>query len=177
MELLAMTILLLLYLISLLAIRYYIDLFKSKENYTKSELTDILPYVKAVSGNIFKKYNFIGFIGSAFIGSLPAYFLTKGINHWFTNSAIIFAILFAIIGFSAKYFENNENRESGSLLNSVLEFIFAHRKVILFFYGLISTTVFTFNRISSHSILFIFFIINIAVSIVLMEILLKSLNE
>lgn len=177
MEFIAIIVLTLLLSMIILSLRYYLDLFESKDNYTKSELTDILPYIQAVSGNILKKYSIPVLSLTTIVTFIISFYIPRLSDNYFTNSVIIYTAFFFGLPAISKFLQNQSTETDSSIKLIIYNYLISNHKLISFIFGLGTLTSFTFNRITYHNINFIYFIVNLTIAVILLEISLKSLNR
>src|SRR5512137_2909575 len=96
MEALYVTLVYLFFLFFLLVINYYVHLISTKDQYTKEELSNILPYLSDSWKAMNERYSSSGLITSFILSSLVGLLIPFLSVHWFFNSSILFCIFFLV---------------------------------------------------------------------------------
>ena len=90
------------YVFGVVSVTYYINLFVTQEQYTRTELKSIGPWFKLVASSLSSMHTIpmvlIALLGSSFVAILLQYIT----YHWIVNSAIIFLIIFFILPYLKK---------------------------------------------------------------------------
>ena len=84
----------LVYLLLLVLGSYYVNLYISKDQFTKDELKDVLPYLAKLWGKIINNHSISVLIAVFIISAIIGMALPLLTDHWFLNSSIIFLVMF-----------------------------------------------------------------------------------
>lgn len=142
---------------------YYIDLFLSKEQYSKDELKNILPYLKKIHENIiFNHSSFtlsIVLICSSFLGIIIPLISSS----WIINSSILYAIIFLTLPFLKKHFEKSQVSSSEDYADMIVNVFLRYDNVIILGFGSGTGASLIYNWGSMKNISFLWFFINIII--------------
>ncbi len=164
----------LIFLAFILVCSYYYDLFTAKEEFLKSELTEIKPFFEKLYDKILKGYRlpvfllvliFFSFLG----GIIPVIF-----TNWFFNSSILFIAAFFIVPYLRDYFNSARVTSSESLSDNVINVFIKYNLAIVigFGAGYASSLINNWRQlIQIHSL---FFLLNILIIAILLVIFIKK---
>ncbi len=157
------------YLIVLLGVNYYINLFSEKEEYTKEELKNILPYFSILMEKINSKHALpqvlLAFILSSFIAGLIPF---VG-SHWFIQSAILFGIILFFLPIVKSYFENQKVTSSDRISDSFINVFTGVSEIIILGFGLGYASSFMFVWVTDRELSFMWFMLNLIAFTFLLE--------
>lgn len=164
-------------LVIVITVRFYLDLYNSKDTFTKDELTEIKPFFSSIWGITIEKYSIFSFFLILIATFIVGVLLTTAIDHWFFKSVIFFALFYYGLPLGVKFLNSAYDNESEGIKSRIIGFFVKYYKVVIFSFGLSVTTGFTYSRIFYNSINFIFFFVNFIAALILLEYSLKMLNE
>ncbi|TAL36437.1 MAG: hypothetical protein EPN93_08415 [Spirochaetes bacterium] len=162
----------------LLTVNYYIHLLSSKDQYTREELSNILPYISGYLAMLGEKYHQTGFMLALLPASLVGLLIPQISDHWFFSSAILFVIAYLLLPVLKERFESTRVMASDSHADDILNFLARHAGVLVIGLGggMGSSLMYTWAR--DKELGFLWFILNLSVLIVLMEFALaREYNE
>ncbi len=153
---------------------YYVDLIMTRDQFTRSDLKNITPYLKKLWDLIQDRYAITVFAtifaGSAIIGiAIPLLSY-----HWFLNSAILFAIIYIVLPVIKNYFEQSRVTATENALDTSANIFIRYADVIIFGFGAGTATSCIYNWGASKEINFFWFLINFIVITVLLGLVLKN---
>lgn len=162
------------YVLFLFVIHYYTDLISSKDQYTKEELSNILPAVvenwKVLSAMYTPSGMLIGLAASSIIGLLIPFIS----SNWFVNSSILVIVLYLVIPFIKEQIDSSMVHSSDNIADSVVNFFSKNAVIILLGFGSGTGASLMYNWAQKKDIPFLWFLVNLVAVTVLMEILLKK---
>jgi hypothetical protein len=156
------------YLILLILGSYYVDLYLSKDQFTKNELKDIMPYLKESLNRVLRTYSIL-VISSAIGIALPM--LSQ---HWFLNSAILFLVMFFTFPLAKKNLEKAKVTTGGNLSDTAMNIFTEYDNIILTGFGAGTATGLMYNWGVYKAIHFLWFLINFIVLSILVGIAIKN---
>ena len=157
-----------------LIITYYFNLFISKNEYTRQEISDVLPQVGNMLKKISSNYPVTTLTGVTLLSAFTAILILIIFKNWIINSAAI-PLLFYFAGPKlATYFEETRVTISDRL-SDMLETIYSryYRFILAGFFAGFGTKLID-NWINVGSISFYWFIINFAVNTGLLVLILRE---
>jgi hypothetical protein len=162
----------------LLTVNYYIHLLSSKDQYTREELSNILPYISGYLSMLAEKYHQTGFLLALLPASLVGMLFPVITDHWFFSSSILFIIAYLLLPILKERFESTRVMASSSRVDDVSNFMARHAGVIVIGLGggMGSSLMYTWAH--DKELGFLWFIMNLSILIVLMEFALsREYNE
>lgn len=153
---------------------YYANLFISKSEYTRQELSDILPQLGNMLNRISSNYPVLRLTGIFLISSLIAIIILSIFTNWLINSAIIPVLVYVSGPKLAMYFEETRVTISNSYTD-ILETIYSryYRYIMAGFLAGFGTKLID-NWINVGAISFYWFFINFFISTVLFILILRD---
>ena len=158
------------YLVIIILGSYYIDLFLSKDQYTKKEIKNSLPYFSKLLDTIKHTYSITSLVVIVSATSLLGILLPVLIQHWLTNSAIFFAVLFFILPLLKKQLEKYKVSDSENPLDNLSNIIIRYDDIILIGLGLGTASAIILNWGTTKFIPFLWFLVNIIIISILLGI-------
>jgi hypothetical protein len=171
---------LLIYIIYLTVIilgSYYVNLYLSKDQFTKDELKDIVPYLTKLwsrINNIYSMSIMMICIGAA---SLIGVLLPMLSQHWFLNSAIIFIVMFFTFPLAKKNFDIARITTGGSFSDTAMSIFVKYHSFILIGFGTGTATGIMYNWGVSKEINFLWFLVNLIVLTIMIGMVIKDINS
>lgn len=162
-----------LFAIALLLINYYISLVRSKETYSRSEIINPLPIFNILKNQIADRYPVFQFTMTLAISAFAGIIVAQ-INYWFTNTAVIPAIMFFGFPLVKKFFDEQRVLEY-STYGDMLKNVFIRMNEIIFYaysFGAAASIIHTWGALRGIS--FLYFIVNISVIAVLITITIQN---
>lgn len=156
---------------------HYFQLFRSKEQYTRDELKNVIPSIPKYWDSLLQRYSISGFafylLVSTILGLLIP-FISLG---WFLQSSIIFVILFLVLPYVKRYMENirvTAPADYGDILSNIF---IRYTEVILYGFGAGTFSSITYLWSTHKELSFFWYIINAAVILILMVKLLIDVSS
>lgn len=164
----------LVYLLLLILGSYYVNLYISKDQFTKDELKDVLPYLARLWGKIINNHSISVLIAVFIISAIIGMALPLLTDHWFLNSSIIFLVMFFSFPVAKKNFDKTQVTTGGTMSDTVINIFSRYYNVILIGFGNGTATGLMYN----YKILnFIWFIINLIAISVMVGVAIKNFND
>jgi hypothetical protein len=163
------------YLIILILGSYYVNLYLSKEQFTKEELKDVIPYLAKLWNSIANNYSMVILTGSIIVASIVGIVLTMLTQHWFLNSAIIFAVMFFVFPLAKKNFDKAMVTTGGNLSDTVMNIFLKYYNFILIGFGAGTASGLMYNWGAFKAVHFLWFLINIIALTILIGITIKNI--
>ncbi|MFC1670386.1 hypothetical protein ACFL20_08330 [Spirochaetota bacterium] len=123
------------YFLLILIASYYVNLFLTKDEYTKDELKNVIPYLKNYWDKIKGNYSLIIIIIILVISSLIGYLIPAVITHWITNSSIFFVIVFFVLPIIKKRFEITQVTSSENYSDKIANIFVKYIDIIIIGFG------------------------------------------
>jgi len=162
----------------ILTVCYYVNLISSKDQYTREEISNILPFVAETWQKVYSRYPspmlFLMLLGSSFIGLLIP-FLS---SHWFFNSAVFFVVLYLVAPLAKERVDSVKVSNSDEIKDDLTNLFSRFTYIIVLGFGLGTATSLMYNWAQEKELSFLWFLLNLA-AIVLLEVHMmnKELNE
>ncbi len=157
------------YLILVFVIAHYVNLFSSKSEYTRAELTDLKPLAGTVKKKLEMKYSPAFVIVSMLITSLVG-LLFSLVEHWIFQSALVAVLLFVIIPMVQKYIMDRMVIASDSSIDTFANIFAKYCNFIILGYGAGYGAGLMYYWSMTREMLFIWFALNIVVVTVILVI-------
>jgi len=153
---------------------YYFNLFTSKNEYTRQELSDILPQLGVMIKKITSNYSVVSLISILLLSAFIAIIILSIFSNWLINSAIIPLIIYFTGPKMAIYFEETRVTVSNNYAD-MLETVYSryYRYIMAGFNAGFSTKLID-NWINAGAFSFYWFIINFVIITVLILLILKE---
>ena len=158
----------------LIIVNYYIHLFTTQDQYTRDELKNIFPYFNEISQTLQSKYSIFYLLLLSIVPSLIGIALPLLFNNWLINSSILFIIIFSTFPYLKSNFEKTKVTASDDYRDNFANIFAKHTEIITLSFGagFGSSLIFVWGYTKEFS--FIWFLINIVIIAVLMEITLTN---
>jgi hypothetical protein len=163
------------YLILIILGSYYVDLYLSKDQFTKEELKNVIPYLTKFWYGMANNYALTILAVILVISSLVGIALTMVTQHWLLNSAIIFAVLFFIFPLAKKNFDKAMVTTGGNLSDTAMNMFLKYYNFILVGFGTGTASALMYNWGAFKAIHFLWFLINIIALTILLGITIKNI--
>jgi hypothetical protein len=159
------------YLLLLILGSYYVNLYISKDQFTKDEIKNILPYLSQLWSKIINNNSapilIMAFVMSALIGmALPLLS-----DHWFLNSSIIFLIMFFSFPVAKNNFDKIQVTTGGTISDTIINIFTRYYNVILIGFGNGTATGLMYNYKILH---FLWFLINLIALSIMVGVAIKN---
>jgi predicted ABC-type exoprotein transport system permease subunit len=142
---------------------YYFNLITLKEQYTRDELKNVLPFFKESWKKVSLSYPVSLFLSILVISTFFGVVIPMIFRHWVTNSSIFFVILFFILPFVKKYLEKSQVAESKSYSDNLSNLFIRYMDVIIIGFGTGLGSALIYNWRDLPEIYSPFFLINIII--------------
>lgn len=165
------------YLALLILTSYYINLYISKDQFTKDELKDILPYLARFKVAITAKYTTFLFVIILSTSSLIGLIIPFLSNNWFLNSSIIFIITYFTFPLVKKNFDNAKVTTGGNFSDTIINIFAGYYNIIIIGFGAGTATAIMYNWGANKAIHFVWLMINFIIISILSGIEIKNTGE
>ena len=156
------------YLVILILGSYYVNLYISKDQFTKDELKNMLPYLSELWNRISNNYSMLILGITMFVSSLVGLMLPLLSPHWFLNSSIIFLVMFFTFPLAKKSFDRAKVTTGGGFSDTAIDMFVRYHHLIVIGFGAGTATALMYNWGGSQTVHFLWFLINfIALSILI----------
>jgi hypothetical protein len=169
MEALYVTLVYLFFLFFLLVINYYVHLISTKDQYTKEELSNIMPYLSDSWKTMNERYSSSGLITSFIFSSLVGLLIPFLSIHWFFNSSILVCIFFLVFPVVKERLDSMKVSSTGSYSVDIQNYFAYYAGVILLGFGTGTGGSLMYNWANHREMSFLWFMLNLAVVVVLMQ--------
>jgi hypothetical protein len=153
---------------------YYVDLYISKDQFTKEELKNVLPYLSKLLNKIINSYSIPLFLAILLVSSIIGIALPLLSDHWFLNSSIIFLVMFFTFPVAKKNFEKTQVTIGGNMSDTVTNIFTRYYNVILVGFGNGTATGIMYNWGVYKSVHFLWFLINLIALSVMVGVAIKN---
>jgi len=154
---------------------YYVNLFQTKDQFTKDELKDVSPYLKEVMNALVSNYSssklIVIMIAASFFGIVIP-FITF---HWIINSSLLVIIVFFGLPFMKRSYEQSQVTDSENYGDLAMNVIVKYSEIIILGFGAGYGTGLIYNWGSLKVINFIWFLINIVAISILLGITIRNI--
>lgn len=155
------------FLLFILTVNYYVNLISSKDQYTREEISNILPYIAESWLKVSRKYSspalLLALFGSSFFGILIPF--TSA--HWFFNSAIFFVVIYLVLPLVKERVDSVKVSSSSMISDDIGNMISRMSYIIIFGFGMGTGTSLMYNWAKEKELAFLWFLVNLAVIVVL----------
>lgn len=167
-------IILIIYCVTSFILTYFFNLFITKNEYTRQELSDILPQLGNMLKKITSNYPVLRLTGIVLVSAFISIIILSIFTNWLINSAIIPLIIYFSGPKLATYFEETRVTISNNYAD-VLETIYSryYRYIMAGFLAGYGTKLID-NWINVGAISFYWFILNFAINTVLIILILRD---
>ena len=156
------------YLIILILGSYYVNLYLSKDQFTKEELRNIFPFLAQFWNRILSNFSIFLVAIILFISSLVGILIIMLSEHWFLNSAIIFIIVFFTFPLAKKNFAKVMVTTGGGFSDTVINIFSKYYNFILLGFGTGTGAGLMYNWGVYKTVPFLWFLINFTVISILL---------
>jgi len=161
----------LVYLMLLIMGSYYVNLYISKDQFTKDELKNILPYLAQLWNKIINNHSAPLLIAAFAISAIIGIALPLLSDIWFLNSSIIFLVMFFTFPVAKKNFDKTQVTTGGALSDTIINIFCRYYNIILIGFGNGTATGLMYNYKSIH---FLWFLINLIALSVMIGVAIKN---
>jgi hypothetical protein len=165
------------YLLLLILGSYYVNLYVSKDQFTKEELKEVLPYLSQLLSKIINNYSTSIFIATLSISSIIGIALPLLSDQWLLNSSIIFLVMFFTFPIAKKNFDKTQVTTGGTTSDIVKNIFTRYYNVILIGFGNGSATGLMYNWGVNKSVHFLWFLINLIALSVMVGVSIRNFND
>lgn len=151
----------------LFTVTYYADLISSKEQYTREEISNILPFITESWQKLSDKYPMPGLTLALFFPSFLGLLIPFISASWFFNSSILFVVLYVVLPVMKERFESVRVSASEYYADAISNFISKYARIVLIGFGTATGASLMYNWAHKKELGFIWFIFNLAVIVVL----------
>ncbi len=156
-------ILCILYLSVVLVGVYYFNLITLKDQYTKDDLKNVIPFFKESWKKVSSEYPVPLFLSILVIATFFGVVIPMIFRHWVTNSSIFFVILFFTLPLIKKYLEKSQVTESKSYSDNLSNLFIRYMDIIITGFGTGLGSALIYNWRDLPEIYSPFFLINIII--------------
>lgn len=156
-------ILCILYLSIVLVGVYYFTLITRKDQYTKDEFKNVIPFLKGSWKKVSSNYPLPFFLSILVISVFFGVIIPMVFRHWITNSSIFFVILFFSLPLIKKYLEKSQVAESKSYSDNLSNLFIRYMDIIIIGFGTGLGSALIYNWRDLPEIYSPFFLINIII--------------
>ena len=153
------------------------NLYLTQDQFTKEELKNVIPYLIKLRDSIANNYSMTILAVILIVSSLVGIALTMVTEHWFLNSAIIFAVMFFIFPLVKKNFDKAMVTTGGNLSDTAVNMFLKYYNFILIGFGTGTASAIMYNWGAFKSIHFLWFLINIIALTILLGITINNIVE
>lgn len=163
------------YIITVAVALYYYTLFSSKDQYTRDELKDVLPFLIDFFRKFFLSGSFTGIFLILIISSLIGMIIPAISNHWISNSVIFSLILFFAMPIVKNHYEQIQVSTSESYSDTIVNVFVKYSLTITagFIAGYGSMLVYNWAKVPEIS--FLWFLPNIIANSILLGLTIKKI--
>ncbi len=166
------------YLFIVLVGVYYFTLLTMKDNYTKDEFKNVLPFFRKSWEKVSSDYPVPLFLSILVISVFFGVVIPMIFRHWVTNSSIFFVLLFFLLPVLKKYLEKSQVAESKSFSDNLSNLFIKYMDIIIIGFGTGLGSALIYNWRDLPEIYSPFFLINlIIISLFLGHIVKNVLKE
>jgi hypothetical protein len=156
---------------------YYVNLYLSKDSFTKEELKEVMPYMMKLWNKISNNYSMSVLLISLCVASLIGIMLAMLSQHWFLNSAILFVVMFFVFPLAKKNFDSVMITTGGTFSDTAMSIFVKYHSIILVGFGTGTATGLMYNWGVYKSINFLWFLVNIIVMTILIGMCINEINN
>lgn len=175
MEALYIAIIYLVFLVFIVAMDYYINLFASKDHFTKDELKSIIPHLGDSLGILQRKYSSVLFLLFFAVSTFFGVLLPLVSSHWFLNSAILFVIFFFAFAFIKDHIDKIMVTTSENLRDAVANVFSRHCEVFTLGFGIGTGASLIYVWGNNREMSFLWFLANMVITTIMIEFTLRTI--
>jgi hypothetical protein len=165
------------YLFVLIVGSYYVDLYLSKDQFTKEELKDVLPYLSKLWRKIAHSYSVSLVAAILTVSSLFGILFPMVSQNWFLNSSIIFLIMYFSFPVLKKNFDKTTVTVSGSYADTATNIFVKYHEIILIGFGAGTATGLIYNWGVFKAVHFLWFLVNLIALSILIGLAIKNIQH
>jgi hypothetical protein len=165
------------YLVLLILGSYYVNLYLSKDQFTKDELKAVMPYLTTLLNKAVNNYSTSILTATLLVSSIFGIALPLLSDHWFLNSSIIFLIMFFTFPLAKKNFDKTQVTTGGTATDTMINIFIRYYNVILIGFGNGSATGLMYSWGVNKSVHFLWFLINLIALSVMTGVVIRNFNE
>jgi len=165
------------YLLIIVVGSYYVNLYLTKDQFTKDELKDIMPYLTKLWNRTATSYSLATLLTCLFAASIIGILLPMLSQHWFLNSAIIFIIMFFAFPLAKKNYDIARITTGGSFADTAMGIFVKYSSIILIGFGTGTATGIMYNWGAYKAIHFIWFLVNLIVLTIGIGMVIKDVDS
>ena len=165
------------YFAVLILASYYINLCISKDQFTKEELKDVLPYINRFRVTITAKYTPFMLLVILAVSSIFGLIIPFLSDNWLLNSSIIFIVIYFTFPLAKKNFDNAKVTTGGNFSDTAINIFAGYYNVIIIGFGVGTATAIMYNWGSNKAIHFLWFLINFIIISIFTGIAIKNSAE
>lgn len=162
------------YLLIILAGIYYVDLYLTKEQYTRDDLKNSFSYVTGVFQRVSNAYSLPMFFLILFVSSLLGLLIPMFTKNWLINSALLVVIVFFVIPFIKGNLERSQVTTSEDIMDTIINIFVRYDAVIVVGFGTGYGTILMYNWATVKAVHFLWFLINIVIISVVIGVTIKD---
>jgi len=167
----------LVYVILLLLIligTHYFNLILSKEEFTRADITNLSRFFNQLWSGIKNTYPLSVFIFMILASSIIGILIPSVIQHWFTNSSILFLCVYFIFPLLKKYYEQSQVTTSENYSDTAVNIFVRYNSVIIIGFGAGTGAVLLYHIRTMEHIHTLWLLINLIILIIFMGILIRN---
>ena len=172
--LLSILVIYVLFVLVVVLISYYADLIIKKEEYTRDDLKNIVPYFGMLWENAAQKYSLFNLISILFISSFISILLTLVSSSMILNSSILFLVVYFVLPVISGNLEKSRVTDGGSFYDLIANIVMKYHDLIIIGFGFGTGSALLYSWGGLRQIHFIWFLLNVVIVIVLTEIKLRQ---
>ncbi|MDM7988256.1 MAG: hypothetical protein QUS13_13080 [Smithella sp.] len=166
------------YLILVILTSYYVNLYLTKDQFTKDELKNVMPYLKESWVKISRTYAMPMLAAIFLVSSIIGIILPMLSQHWFLNSAILFLVMFFTFPLAKKNVHKAGVTTGGDFSDTVMSIFAQYDNIILSGFGGGTATGLMYNWGAYNAVHFLWFLVNfIALSIMVGIVIRNAINR
>jgi hypothetical protein len=163
------------YLIILLLGSYYVNLYLSKDHFTKEELKNVVPFLTQSLKKVMNSHSMSIMIILLFVSSLLGILVTMLSENWFLNSSIIFIVMFLTFPLAKKNFDKVKVTIGGSYADTAINIFSKYYNFLLIGYGNGTASALMYNWGVYKAVPFLWFLINFIVISILLGMVINNI--
>jgi hypothetical protein len=162
------------YLAAVIFGSYYVNLYITRDQFSKEDLKNVFPYISDLWSGITSNNSLAALLGILIASSFVGILITMITRNWFLNSSIIFVILFLTFPLAKKSFEKARVTTGGGFGDRTVEVFAKYDSFILIGYGAGTGTALMYNWGVYKAVPFLWFLINFIVITILLGMVIKN---
>jgi hypothetical protein len=154
---------------------YYVDLYLSKDQFTKEELKDVLPYLLKLWRKVSHSFSMLLLAVILAVSSLLGILFPMVSQNWFLNSSIIFLTMFFSFPVLKRNFDKTTVTVSGSYADTAMNIFVKYHNIILVGFGAGTASGLIYNWGAFKAVHFLWFLVNLIVLSILTGMVIKNI--